>query len=80
MHSYPFKHPIDCTRRSHVCLTLCWKVGELEHDSQMAIMLVVREVRYVESQCGKRSWPQGLHGAYMATQEEQGLCWEELVV
>lgn len=79
MHSYPFKHSIDTTRKSHVCLTLCWKVGELEHDSHMAIMLMVREVRYVGSQCGKRSWPQDLHGAYMATHEEQGLCWEELV-
>lgn len=79
MHSYPFKHSIDTTRKSHVCLTLCWKMGELEHDSHMAIMLMVREVRYVGSQCGKRSWPQDLHGAYMATHEEQGLCWEELV-
>lgn len=38
MHSYPFKHSIDTTRKSHVCLTLCWKVGELEHDSHMAII------------------------------------------
>ena len=53
--------------------------GGIERDSHMAIMLMVREVRYVGSQCGKWSWPQDLHGAYMATHEEQGLCWEELV-
>ena len=80
MHSYPFKHSIDTTRRSHVCLTLCWKVGELNMTHTWQSCSWSERWKYAESQWGKRSWLHDLHGAYMATHEEQGLCWEELVV